>query len=152
MTHSYQQTHSAPACFGIELESSSITIKNKAAPYLFQTFLSSWCRVRLGARQRIRGEQCIALSCSESSTIRSCVVDNFWKGREREGGKRRRRRGRRGSGGINWDGDKLQTKGIVLAICPSAMSGATMARRIAVIEIRPRWARERKKRGKKSAE
>lgn len=53
-------------------------------------------------------KQCIALRYIESSTIRSCVVDNF----ERGGG-----------------GDKLQTKAIVKIICPSAMSGAHYERR-----------------------
>lgn len=38
----------------IELVSSSITIKNKALPYLFQTFLSLWCWVWLWGCQRIQ--------------------------------------------------------------------------------------------------
>lgn len=51
---------------------------------------------------------------------------------------------------IGGDGDKLQTKGIVLIICPSAMSGATMAPRIAAAEIRAPL--RKRKRGRKKKE
>ncbi len=75
------------------------------------------------------GKQCIALRYIESSTIRSCVVDNFEK---------------KGEG----ERQTLDKSDCLDYLSVSHVSGAlwaTMASRITVTEIRPRWGRERKR-------
>lgn len=77
------------------------------------------------------GKQCIALRYIKSSTIRSCVVDN--SEREREGERLRQRQ----------TPDKRDCLDYLSVSDVRSALWTTMASRITVTEIRPRWERER---------
>lgn len=107
--------------------------KEQSAPLSFSD-ISLFMMLSMALRlSEDSAKQCIALRYIESSTIRSCVVDNFERGRGRQ------------------TPDKSDCQDYLSVSDVRSALWATMALRITVAEIRPCWGKrkEKRKRGRK---